>query len=181
MKKITLTIFAAILLIASNVFAQGYNQNGKALNIGAGIGLVGLAGDATLPPLSVGLQFGLTDKISVGGIVGYAGSSDKFSILATSYEWKYSYIIVGARGEYHFMEPSNKLDAYAGLTLGYNVVSVTEPSNLPKFGISYSASSSSLLYGFHAGARYALSNSWGVFGELGYGIGYITAGAFFRL
>lgn len=79
------------------------------------------------------------------------------------------------------MEPANKLDAYAGLTLGYNIVSVTEPSNLPKYGISYSASSSALLYGFHAGARYAISNSWGVFGELGYGIGYITAGAFFRL
>lgn len=181
MKKMFTMLFLLAVLFTGTNFAQGYNQNGKALNIGAGIGLVGLEGDATLPPLSVGLQFGLTDKISVGGIVGYAGSSYKFGILSSSYEWKYSYIILGARGEYHFMEPANKLDAYAGLTLGYNIVSVTEPSNLPKYGISYSASSSALLYGFHAGARYAISNSWGVFGELGYGIGYITAGAFFRL
>lgn len=180
MKKVLFTLFAVALLVSSTTFAQGYNQKGKALNIGAGFGFAGLEGDATIPPVSVGLQFGLTDKISVGGIVGYAGSKYDFGFFGKSYEWKYSYIIVGARGEYHFMEPSDKLDAYAGATVGYNVVSVTEPSNLG-LGVSYSAAASSILIGFHVGARYAVGNNWGVFGELGYGIGYVTAGAFFRL
>ncbi|MFA7418824.1 MAG: hypothetical protein WCZ90_03985 [Melioribacteraceae bacterium] len=179
MKKMLFTLFAIALLASATSYAQGYNQNGKVLNIGAGFGF-GVEGDATIPPLSVGLQFGLTDKISVGGIVGYAGSKYDFGFFGKSYEWKYNYIIIGARGEYHFMEPNNKLDAYGGATVGYNVVSVTEPSNLG-MGVSYSAASSAVLIGFHVGARYAISNSWGVFGELGYGIGYVTAGAFFRL
>ncbi|MCX7797708.1 MAG: porin family protein [Melioribacter sp.] len=174
------TIFLLFLTLTLN-YAQGYSQGGKTLNIGAGIGLVGLEGDATIPPISVGMQLGLTDKISIGGIVGYAGSSYKFGFLTTSYEWKYSYIIVGARGEYHFMKPEDKLDLYTGVTLGYNIVSVTEPDNLPQYGISYSATSSSLLYGGHAGARYAFSNSFGLFVEVGYGIGYITGGVFLRM
>ncbi|MEW6652134.1 MAG: outer membrane beta-barrel protein [Bacteroidota bacterium] len=179
MKKVMLTLAVIALLASSAALAQGYNQKGKVLNVGAGFGF-GVEGDATLPPLSVGLQFGLTDKISVGGIVGYAGSKYELALLGKPYEWKYSYIIIGARGEYHFMEPNNKLDAYAGATVGYNVVSVTEPSNLG-LGVSYSAASSELLIGFHVGARYAIDKNWGVFGELGYGIGYVTAGAFFRL
>jgi hypothetical protein len=179
MKKALCTLFAVALIFSSTAFAQGYNQNGKALNIGAGLGF-SVEGDATIPPVSIGLQFGLTDKISVGGIVGYAGSKYDFGFFGKSYEWKYSYIIIGARGEYHFMEPGDKLDAYGGATVGYNVVSVTEPSNLG-FGVTYSAASSAVLIGFHVGARYAIGNSWGVFGELGYGLGYATAGAFFRL
>ncbi|MEW6195012.1 MAG: hypothetical protein AB1521_07650 [Bacteroidota bacterium] len=181
MKKLLAIFFTISLFVSSSVFSQGFTSDGKSLNIGAGLGLAGLAGDATIPPVSVGLQFGITDKISVGGIVGYAGSSYKFGFLSSSYEWKYSYIIAGARGEYHFMEPSNKLDAYVGATLGYNIVSVTEPSNLPAYGVGYSAENSALLYGFHAGARYTLGNGWGVFGEVGYGVGYVTAGVFFRM
>lgn len=181
MKAFFKLLFVTLLLIVNINFAQGYLQGGKTINIGAGIGLVGLEGDATIPPLSIGLQYGFTDKISVGGIVGYAGSSYKFGFFTSSYEWKYSYIIVGARGEYHFMKPEDKLDLYTGITLGYNIVSVTEPNNLPSYGITYSASSSSLLYGGHAGARYAFSNSFGVFAEVGYGIGYITGGIFLRM
>lgn len=170
-----------VLLVASVTLAQGYNKEGKAINIGAGFGLAGISGDATIPPLSVGVQFGFTDKISIGGIVGYAGSSYKFGLLTSSYEWKYNYIIVGARGEYHFMKPDDNLDLYSGVTLGYNIVNVSEPSNLPRYGVTYSATSSYLLYGGHVGVRYAFSNSFGLFAEAGYGIGYITGGIFLRM
>jgi len=179
MKKVLFTLFAIVLLASATSFGQGYNQNGKVLNIGVGFGFAGATGDATIPPVSAGLQFGLNDKISVGGIVGYTGSTDKLGVF--DWEYSYSYILIGARGEYHFMEPSNKLDAYAGLTLGYNVASASF-SGKSVFGVTpASASAGGIFYGFHAGARYAISNSWGVFGELGYGIGYVTAGAFFRL
>ena len=179
MKKVLIVVTAIVILFAANLFAQGYNQNGKALNIGLGFGFAGASGDATIPPVSVGMQFGMTDKISVGGIVGYTGSNEKLGYY--DWEYDYSYILIGARGEYHFMEPSNKLDAYAGLTLGYNVASASFKGK-SVYGINPpSASAGGLFYGFHLGARYALGNNWGVFGELGYGIGYITAGAFLRL
>lgn len=180
MKKGIFTIMV-VLFLANGLFAQGFSKESKNLNLGIGLGSTGIEGDATIPPISLGLQFGITDKISVGGIVGYEGSTYKFGMLGSSYEWKYSYIIVGARGEYHFLEPANKLDAYGGVTLGYQIASVSEPSNLPKFGISYSAKASALLFGFHAGARYAVSNGIAVFGELGYGISYLTIGANFKL
>jgi len=177
MKKI-ITI-AAILILSSQLFAQGYDKNKTVLNAGIGFGLAGIYGDATLPPISLGLQFGVNEKISVGGMVGFSTSTyDLGSFLGKNYEWDYTYIIVGARGEYHFLETSDKLDAYAGLTLGYSVASVSEPSGYSGF---YTAESGYFLYGVHVGARYALSNSLGVFGELGYGVGYLTAGVFFKL
>jgi hypothetical protein len=179
MKKAILALFVIALVFSSTTFAQGYNPKGKVLNIGVGFGFADATGDATIPPISAGLQFGLTNNISVGGIVGYTGSNDKLGVF--DWEYNYSYILIGARGEYHFMEPSNKLDAYAGLTVGYNVAS-SSFSGKSVFGVTpASASAGGILIGFHGGARYALGNNWGVFGELGYGIGYITAGAFFRL
>jgi hypothetical protein len=178
MKKVLFVLLAILVLSSTTSFAQGFKNGSKTLNAGIGFGFSGLTGDATIPPVSVGLQVGITDKFSVGGIVAYTGSSDKYSFYGSSYEWKYSYIIIGARGEYHFMEPSDKLDLYAGLTLGYNIVSVTTPSGTYS---GYSAAGSALFLGGHVGARYAVSNSWGGFAELGYGIGYLTVGAFFKL
>lgn len=176
-----LTVLIVVTFFAGVSFAQGYKEGNKTLNLGVGFGMTGLEGDATLPPLSVGMQFGLTDKISIGGLVGYSGSSYKFGGFGTSYEWKYSYITIGARGEYHFLEPASNIDAYGGLTLGYQVLSVTEPSNLPAYFGGYSTKASALIYGFHVGGRYAFSKAFGAFAELGYGISYFTVGVSFHL
>jgi len=174
MKKIIVIVFV-LFTAASATFAQGYQKDSKIVNVGLGFGLTGIYGDAGMPPISVGLQYGLDDKISVGGLLGFSTSSYTYF----DWKWNYTYIIIGARGEYHFLEPTNKLDAYAGATLGYNIVSVSSPSNV-EFG-SYSAQGSYMVYGVHAGARYALTPNLGVFGELGYGIGYLTIGATVRL
>ena len=179
MKKLY-SVILVLLLTATVSFAQGYQKDSKVLNAGVGFGLYGMDGSATLPPISAGLQFGITDKISAGGIIGIAGSSYDFgSWYGKDYSWSYTYIIIGARGEYHYLEPENKLDAYGGVTLGYTIVNVSEPDGWEGYG--YSATGSYALYGFHAGARYALTPSIGVFGELGYGIGYFTVGATFKL
>jgi len=182
MNKITFLLIAvAALLFAGGTNAQGYMDGGKEIKFGVGAGLSGVEGDATIPPVSLGFQFGISDKISVGPLLAYSGSTYKFGFWNASYEWKYNYIIIGARGEYHFLEPSNKFDVYGGLTLGYEIFSVTEPGNLPAYFSGYSAKSSALIYGFHAGGKYALSESFGVFGELGYGLSYITAGLSIKL
>jgi hypothetical protein len=180
MKKVLFVLLTLLVVSSMTSYAQGFRNGSKTLNAGIGIGFAGIEGSATLPPISIGYQVGITNKISVGGIVCYSGSSYKAAFGASSYEWKYSYIVIGARGEYHFMEPSDKLDLYAGLTLGYDIVSVTTPSGTLT-GISYSAAGSGLFVGGHVGARYAVSNSWGGFAELGYGIGYLTVGAYFKL
>ncbi len=176
MKKNLFTI-AIILLVASQLFGQGYKKGVNNLNIGVGMGLNGITGESTLPPISIGYQLGINKKYSVGAIVGYSSSSAK----VLTYEWTYTYIFIGGRGEYHFMEPTDKLDAYAGGTLGYNIVSVSEPDNLPAFGSFAAVGTSYLIYGAHAGIRYAFSKSFGAFAEVGYGIGLVTVGLNLKL
>ena len=179
MKKTLITFF--VLLLATTIsFAQVYKKGVTNLNAGISIGgLAGLYGDADFPPVSLGLQFGIHEKISVGGIVGYSSSTYDLGYFNDDYKWTYTYIFVGARGEYHFVDLDVKdLDLYGGLTLGYNIVSVSEPNGYSGF---YKAESSYLLYGFHAGARYMFSPKIGAFAELGYGIGYLTVGVNVRL
>ncbi len=175
MKKNIFTI-AIILLVASQLFGQGYKKGVNNLNIGAGMGLNGITGESSLPPISIGYQLGIADKYSIGAIVGYSSSTS--SVL--SYEWTYTYIVVGGRGEYHFMKSTDKLDAYAGATLGYTIVSASEPDNLPAY-VTSAAATGYLIYGAHAGVRYAFSKSFGAFAEVGYGISLVTVGINFKL
>lgn len=175
MKKSLFLLSVILLTLSVSLNAQGFNKNTKNLSFGIGVGgFAGMYGSSTLPPVSVGYQMAVTEKISVGGIVGYAGSSEEFF----GGKWKYSYVLIGGRGEYHFLERNDKWDAYAGLTLGYNVVS----SSWDGSGISVgTAEASGLLYGFHVGAKYSLSPKWGVYGEVGYGIGVLNLGAYIKL
>jgi outer membrane immunogenic protein len=128
MKKF-FSVLIIVVLFASLSFAQGYQKGVNNLNIGIGAGLVGVYGDADFPPISVGFQYGYHEKISIGGLLGYSSSSWGSGM----YEWGYTYIFVGARGEYHFLEPNNDFDAYGGLTLGYNIVSFDEPAGWREF------------------------------------------------
>ncbi len=175
MKKL-LSVSIFIVLAAAISFGQTYKKGDNNLNIGIGPGLAGIYGSMDVPSISVGYQVGVHQKFSVGGIVGYSSSSYGYS----KYEWTYRYIFIGGRGEYHFIDADiENLDLYAGITLGYNIVSVTEPSGFNGYG--YSAEGSYLLYGFHAGGRYYFTPKIGAFLELGYGVGYIVVGGTFRL
>jgi len=172
LSKVLFVLFAVAFLSAST-FAQTFSKGDKIGQVGIGYGFAGIYGDATIPPISVGLQFGINEKISVGGILGYTSSTYGLP----GWEWTYSYILVGARGEYHFLDALEKTDLYAGATLGYNIVSYDEPAGYNGW---YSASGSYALFGFHGGARYYVSPQFAIFGELGYGVGYITAGVAYK-
>jgi len=179
MKKL-LTILSFTILFVSLSYGQVYKKGTNMINIGIGPGLAGIYGTMDIPSISAGLQLGVHEKLSVGGIIGYSASTyDYGHYLGQDYEWTYTYIFIGARGEYHFVDVDvDDLDLYAGLTLGYNIVSVSEPSGFSGF---YTAESSYLLYGFHAGGRYYFSQSIGAFLELGYGVGYIVVGITFKI
>ncbi|HEX9740091.1 MAG TPA: hypothetical protein VGA29_04890, partial [Ignavibacteriaceae bacterium] len=119
MKKL-LTILSLVVLFVSLTNAQVYRKGVNNLNIGIGPGLAGIYGSMDIPSISVGFQAGVHEKISVGGIVGYSAST----FGEGQYEWTYSYIFIGARGEYHFVDLDvDDFDLYGGLTLGYNIVS----------------------------------------------------------
>jgi hypothetical protein len=180
MKKFFIVLFVFILIVPLAYSQDVYRKGTNNLGIGIGPGLAGIYGTMSVPAISLGYQAGVHEKISVGGLVGYSSSTYDGGFFANrSFEWTYSYIVIGARGEYHFTDVEvENLDLYSGLTLGYTIVSVSEPSGYTGF---YSAQGSYLLYGFHVGARYYFSPTIGAFLELGYGVGYIMAGITFKL
>ncbi len=171
MKKALLSF--AILVVGFSSNAQensdvSFDQSTSYLHAGIGFGGGFYTGTITLPPVSLSYEKAVTENISVGAIVGY--SSSKYVYFGTD-EYKFTYILIGARGNYHFAT-SEKFDPYAGVTLGYNIVSFTAPST----GGDYNAKGSALLAGAQLGANYYFSPNLGAFAELGYGIGVLTIG-----
>lgn len=182
MKKYLLIFTMSLLGFCATIQAQdegGFTKGSVDFNIGVGIGATFYDGTAkaSLPPIGASLEFGITEKISVGGYIGYSSATSEFSFVdftgsgTTTYDWTYSYTIVGVRGSYHFAVNNSKLDPYAGVMLGYNVASV----DLDGFG-GASPSVGGLAYSAYLGARYRFSEKIGVFAELGYGIAYLQLG-----
>jgi len=169
MKKLIL-LFAVALFSVGIVSAQVYTEDSKLVNIGIGFGGGYTTGKVGIPPISASFEKGITEKISVGGIAGYAAS--KYELMG--FKSEYSYILLGARGSYHFYN-TDKIDGYAGAMLGYNIVSAKVT------GLGAAASSSGLAYSGFVGGRYFFSEKLAAFAEIGYGISVITFGVSLKL
>lgn len=156
--------FLFLAQVASSQVA--YEKGDKIGQIGVGLGSgIGL-------PISLGYEVGITEKISIGGTVGFASHStpvfaDKISVM---------YIPVGLKGAYHFYV-TDKIDAYGGAVLGYLVATASYPDNFNWPKTNYS----SVMYGGYAGGRYYFTPSLGVFAEVGYtSLGYLSAGLSYK-
>ncbi|NLE33958.1 MAG: hypothetical protein GX622_02535, partial [Bacteroidales bacterium] len=106
--------------------------------------------------------------IGVGPYVGY--SSYKYEYMG--WGWKYSNIIIGARGSFHYPFV-NRLDTYAGILLGYNIVTskeIGDPTGADDYG------SGGLAWSGYIGGRYYFSDVLAAMLELGYGIAYLNIG-----
>jgi hypothetical protein len=160
---------------------NAWHQKDMVLSAGLGIGLSGLYGTSSLPPIFVAFETGVAEKITLGGLVAYAGSSDDFGYG----KWSYNYIVIEARGAYHFLDHNPKIDAYGGVGLGYNIVSSSVTWQTPGyenlFGGRYSASASYMLFDVFVGGRYYFSPKFAVQGELGYGVGFVRIGVAYKL
>ena len=123
---------------------------------------------------------GSLENATIGGYIGYYGSSEDISSAFNDWEIKYSVFILGARGTYHFdFLDNDKLDPYAGLMLGYNIVSTKVEGPGSEFFTG--GASSGFGYAGIIGMKYQASDSFKIFGELGYGIAVLTLGATFNL
>ena len=183
MKK--LVFFLAFLaLTTSLVFAQNIHEKGTiVLQGGAGIGLVGLYGNISVPPISVSLDYGMSKELSVGVYAGYSSSKDTIikaspPIFPEDAGIKYGYTLLGVRGSYHFNLENKKIDAYGTVMFGYNIVSASI------FGLgeeTFAAKASYTAFGASLGIRYFFTPNIALFGEAGYGVEYIKAGLSFKL
>jgi hypothetical protein len=164
MKKIILGICLLTGLFVAQTASAQYKKGDKLLNIGIGLNSYYSAGT----PIGASLEVGVTDAISVGGMIDYVGTSYAYAGGSTSF----SALYIGARGSYHFNEllnlRSKQWDIYGGASLGYRSFSWSDTNigNGLALGGSYG---SGVFLGIHVGTRYYFSDKVGAFLELGGG------------
>lgn len=177
MKK---NLFVAIIAICVSATLSAQNvflKNDKVLNFGLGLGsnlYIGNYYTTTIPPITSSFEIGILDHlfddksaIGVGGYLGYSASKYEYN---DDSGYKINTVVVGARGSFHY-QFVDKLDTYAGLMLGYKIVSTKDYGNW-----TGSASTSAALYSYYVGARYYLTDNFAGMLELGYGVSYINIG-----
>lgn len=183
MKKIHIILLA--LLVPAFLNAQSFNEGNLLIKGGLGFSSPYYLtnSEGTLPPLSLSLDYAVKDKIGIGGILGI--TSSRYTIgdpSSNGYIAKQSYRLIGGRATYHFWSKEH-FDLYLGAMMGYIFTgwNVTYKSNYyAKNEIAKPRYGGVVLAGF-AGLNYSVNNDWGVFGEVGYSLSYVTGGAYWRI
>lgn len=188
MKRITAFIFLALFsLPALKSQESTFNMGDQVVNLGIGLGSVygiGTYYNTTVPPVSISYEKAIVDDIidkgviGVGGYVGYRAYKWHYVYSTYDYGWKYTNIVLGARGNFHYPFV-DKLDTYVGVLLGYNIVISTEFGTIGTYDTS--PDRGRVAFAGYVGARYYFSDNFAAFTELGYGIAYLTLGVSFKL
>jgi len=182
-KKFTIAITLLLSVTMMQAQENMFDVGDKAVNLGIGIGSTLYSGsyyNRGFPAVSFSYEQGVVDEVlekGVIGILGYVGyASYKYDYLGWGY--KYSNIIFGAGGLFHY-PLIDKLDTYAGVLLGYNIVTATEFGT--PIGWDYNASSGGIVFSGFVGARYYFTERFAAFAQVGYGIAYLTLGVSVKL
>jgi len=197
-KKVFCSIFLLSVIITQ---AQSYEQKQVDFNLGVGVGNTYLySGNyfgsgfsyRSLPLFSLSGDYGITDAISIGGILGFSTATSTYSSsysngsnqynYTDTYRW--SFTLIGLRGAYHFAEliDNDKLDLYAGGMLGFiwsKAKYSSTASNHP-YTYNYGSSGIGMAYSAFVGCRYRFTDQLGVFGELGYGVSILNIGITYK-
>ncbi|WP_374744526.1 hypothetical protein [Parapedobacter sp. 2B3] len=177
--KKTIFIFLS-MAIASAVNAQPFQKGTTAANAGIGLGTaLGGLGKAR-PAISVSVDHGLWDiggpgVISLGGYLGNTG----YKYTDAGYTAKWNYIVVGARGAYHYNGFTDlpNLDVYGGAMLAYNIVKYKTEGGGADLSNNYGSGIG--LSGF-LGGRWFFTDNIGAYAELGYGVSVLAVGVTFK-
>lgn len=165
MKKITAITFFMIVTSIMSIKAQLSVNELNFINLGIGLG--------SYAPISLSYERGVSDNLTVGGLVNYWGTS--------SGGYKASYIGIGGKLAYHlnnaFDISDDNWDLYAGATLAYAFVSEKYTSTYYSTG----ASIGGIYLGGVLGARYFFSEKIGAYAEAGYGVSYFNLGVTVKL
>ncbi len=174
-----LVFLSAALMAQDPVFLKG----DKVLNLTIGFGSSLYSGSfykSSVPALAASYEVGILDNvldvgtIGVGGYVGYSSYKSTYDYFGSSYGWKISDLVIGARGVFHYPF-LDKLDTYTGIMLGFRVVSDKYYGD-NTYNYNYTGSSSGVQFSWFAGARYYFTDNLAALLEVGYGISYINLG-----
>ncbi len=187
---------ALISFISTNTFANDnvFIKKNIVVNATVGIGnsIYGGGYSNKFIPLSISGEYGIKDNlfgngkgtIGAGLYFGYTGAKeiDDYPIESgqkISIGYKYSSIIIGARGALHYQFVKN-LDTYAGLMLGYNGASAKFVGDDIYENNAEKSSVGGFAFAIYAGARYYITEHFGFVGELGYGVSYLNLGLTYK-
>ncbi|NUQ24451.1 MAG: hypothetical protein HUU34_10910 [Saprospiraceae bacterium] len=177
MKKIVLVLFTAVLCcgLVQKSQAQAYEKGSKVLNIGLGVGGWYDFGFGA-PGVSASFEVGIwpTGKFGVIGLGAYTGFRVAVDNNSFYDDITYTNFVIAPRGTYHFtIIPVEKLDVYAAI----QIITAFESINYKdEFYDDFDASNLNIYPGVVAGVRYYFSDRFGVFGEVGYNLNYLTGG-----
>jgi hypothetical protein len=189
--KSFLVILLAVLAAGSASAQQWFNSyahavDGDTLFVNAGVGFGPTGGYSSgVPPVSASVDYKLPIglPITAGLIATYSTWKWKHNLGSLGkVDVTYSNFGIGARGMYHF-NFTEKLDTYAGLTLGW-VIQSSKSQTSGSVG-NYESSNDGepfFLFGASLGARYFFTSFLGAYLELGYsGLQILGAGLTVKL
>ena len=183
-------IFALVAAVVVAFGASAQIEKGDIV-VTAGVGLgntvYGSGYDNALIPINIEGEYGVAEDVfgvaglslGVGPAISYTQASQDFSYVIKNAGYKFSSIIVGAKGYFHYnLLNVDNLDTYAAVTLGWNVASA-KPYGWGDYDMTV-PSVGGLFYGFAVGARYWFSETIGANLEAGYGLSFLKAGVTFK-
>jgi opacity protein-like surface antigen len=138
-----------------------------------------------MPPLQVGARYMVSQYVSLGAFAGYSLSQSREKILHDSIRgrWFNQSYFLGTELGFHYTKIDN-WDLYGGLSLLYQYVRL-EADN-PEFekamrqtGIQARRGKATMTA--FIGSRFALSDRFTLFAELGYGVSLLKVGIGFKL
>jgi hypothetical protein len=180
-KFFLLVIIVSSLMLGTKVSAQ-YEVSQHYLGPCLGLSFLGstfqpgLNYEYSLSAKSIGLD--ASGKLGVGGIFRYWGYSENFG----AGKWKYSNVLLGAQGNYHFHVSDSKWDPYLGLVLALDVASTSWDGVKDSYWSDKSAGG--LWLALQGGVRYFLSPKLALTGRFGFGTlsyGALEIGVDFKL
>jgi hypothetical protein len=168
MKKMLLAGLCLLWMVAANgqeIFSKGAQRVNAGIGVGSGI------------PVEVSYEHSVIDGLIKGnnGAIG-VGAYGGWYHRGLS-DWSYNHYVLGARGAFHY-QFIEKLDTYGGLMLGYNIATASWAGEGESIG---TAAGSAFDFSLFVGGRYFFKPKLGVYGELGYGISYLSVGVTFKL
>jgi hypothetical protein len=152
MKRLLLVLII-ILYLGSMMCIAGQEKFGKgAMFVSPVLGVNSYA-----IPFGASIEYGINDKIGVGGTILFQTWGEDWSVLGYNYGYNSTLITPSVQGVYHFTGiKTEKIDAYAGLNLGFSIFSFSWEEDWIGSGNAEIGSSSLYLTPF-AGIRFYLS------------------------
>lgn len=185
-------IFALVAAVVVAFSASAQIEKGDIV-VTAGVGLGNTVYgssyyDSALLPINIEGEYGVAEDVwGVAGLSLGVGPAISYTQAKTTYTWyddvygyKYSSILVGAKGYFHYsLLDVENLDTYAAVTLGWNIATAKRWGDWGSINTP-ATSASGLYYAFAVGARYWFTDFIGANLEAGYGLSFLKAGVTFK-